>query len=67
MPCGDHCILSRYMRMKTGAKRKWMDHVMAKSFLWAIYFPALRSSFMTKIVASETATDSAIVFMGAPF
>lgn len=44
-----------------------MSHVMAKSFLRVIYFPALRSSFMTKIVASETATDSAIVFMGAPF
>lgn len=44
-----------------------MSRVMAKSFLWAIYFPALRNSFMTKIVASETATDSAIVFMGAPF
>ena len=59
--------MSRYMRMKTGAKRKWMSHVMAKSFLWATYFLALHSSFKTKIVASETATDSAIVFMGAPF
>lgn len=44
-----------------------MSHVVAKSFLRAIYYLALRSSFMTKIVASETATDSAIVFMGAPF
>lgn len=44
-----------------------MSHVMAKSFLRAIYFFALRSSFKTKIVASETATDSAIVFMDAPF
>lgn len=35
--------------------------------LLSTYFLALRSSFMTKIVASETATDSAIVFMGAPF
>lgn len=44
-----------------------MSNVMAKSFLWATYFLALRSSFKTKIVASEMATDSAIVFMGAPF
>lgn len=44
-----------------------MSHVVVKSFLRAIYYLALRSSFMMKIVASETATDSAIVFMGAPF
>lgn len=44
-----------------------MSHDTVESFLRATYFLALRSSFMAKIVASETATDSAIVFMGAPF
>ena len=44
-----------------------MSHDMVGPFLRVGYFLALHSSFMMKIVASEAATDIAMVFMGAPF